>query len=82
MHPALDAVGEGPLDRPGRHAVEVGQDLDGRDLERRQDVDGDRDDRDRAEDHEEESENNDAVDVAQGEFDESHRGPLSSEMNE
>ena len=41
VDPALDAVGDGLLDRGGRHALVVGDDLDGRRLEDRQDVDRD-----------------------------------------
>jgi hypothetical protein len=65
VDPPLDPVGDGPRGRPGGHPVEVGENLDGRDLERRQDVHRDRHDRDRPEDHDEQGEDHDPVDVAQ-----------------
>ncbi len=73
VDPALDAVGDGLLDGRGRHALVVGQHLDGRRLEHRQDVDRDVEHGEEAEDHHHEDERGHHVWVSQRRLDEPHR---------
>ena len=75
VDPALDAVGDRLLDRGGRHALVIGDHLDGRGLEHRQDVDRDPRQSEDAQDDDHEDDRGDHVRVSERRLDQPHDEP-------